>query len=85
MGMRLSEPEIQSDPRNHCVKAFEYFPSTERSYFLLVMPYLLAFDKPDFVFVDEVIDFMNQTLEVFTLVARIHSSSKARSGLDILT
>ena len=64
MSSHLTSPQLRADPRNHCVVTLDYFESTDDCYFL-VMPYLCEFDKPEFKFVDEVIDFISQTLEVF--------------------
>ena len=64
MGSHLTSLQLRADPRNRCVPALDYFKSTDGCYFL-VMPYLCEFDEPKFEFVDEVINFINQTLEVF--------------------
>ena len=85
MATHLSESQIQSDTRNHCSSILEYFPSTDDSYLILVMPYLLPFYEPGFEFVDEVIEFINQTLEVFFSPFLIMTGFKALSGLDIPT
>lgn len=64
MAKLLSEPERRANPSNHCVPVFDVFESTEPGFSLLVMPFLLGMNEPPFAFVDEVLDFVQQTLEV---------------------
>ena len=50
---------------NHCVPIFEIFEDeTDGTIEFIVMPLLRRFDSPSFDTVDEVIDFMRQTLKV---------------------
>lgn len=61
----LSEPENLRDPTNHCVPIFDYFIDEEEDDMgYLVMPVLRRFNDPPFFYVDEVVDFIKQTLEV---------------------
>ncbi|KAL5513740.1 hypothetical protein ACEPAH_4140 [Sanghuangporus vaninii] len=73
------------DPRNHCVPITDSFADNldERIEFL-VMPVLRQFDNPPFRAVNEVIDFLKQTLEG---IAFMHSKNVAHrdcSDLNIM-
>ncbi|KAL5531073.1 hypothetical protein ACEPAG_3949 [Sanghuangporus baumii] len=61
----LSTRERLRDPMNHCVPIYDCFPNTRnaRGGFFIVMPLLRAFNEPSFAYVDEVVDFVRQTLE----------------------
>ncbi len=63
----LSLPERRSNPRNHAVPVLDFLTG-EGQYEFLVMPLLRPFHHPPFVFVDEVTDFIRQTLEVRPLL-----------------
>ena len=53
------------DPRNHCVPILDCFTDESLpNLTFLVMPLVRRFDNPPFFAVDEVLDFMRQTLEV---------------------
>ena len=58
----------QEDPLNHCVPLLEYFEvdcdQCDDKHCFAVTPLLRWFDSPDFVSVDEVLEFIRQTLEV---------------------
>ena len=61
----LTTTELRADPRNHCVPIIEVIDDPEddsRSY--MVMPFLRAADDPQFQYVKEVVDFVDQILEV---------------------
>lgn len=60
----LCDPERRDHPRNRTVPLLDHFKSTDDDIILLVLPYLCAFDVPPFSFVDEALDFIQQTLEV---------------------
>lgn len=60
----LSSEELLKDPRNHTVPILDVFKKDDESLTFMIMPFLNAFDKPMFSSVDEVIDFMRQTLQV---------------------
>lgn len=61
----LSSPGLLKDPRNHCVPILDVIREESLPHMeLLVMPLLRPFDKPPFFSVDEMLDFMKQTLEV---------------------
>lgn len=64
IGRMLSAAEHRQDPMNHCVPILEHFTDDDTGLNFLVMPLLRAFDDPPFYYVDEVLDFMRQTLEV---------------------
>jgi serine/threonine protein kinase len=70
---RFSEPETRDHPHNHCVPILDFFPSKDSNISLLVMPYLCRFNVPPLESVDEVVDFMQQTLEVRSGLVQIHS------------
>lgn len=60
----LNCEELLKDPHNHTVPILDVFKKDGESLTFMVMPFLSAFDEPTFSSVDEVIDFMRQTLEV---------------------
>ncbi|TDL19269.1 hypothetical protein BD410DRAFT_774138 [Rickenella mellea] len=60
----LSTPTRMQDPRNHCVPILDHFADpTDSSLIFIVMPMLRNFDSPPFFLVNEVVDFVHQTLE----------------------
>ena len=64
----LNSKEYREDARNHSVPALEHFTDAEDpniSY--AVMPFLREPDDPEFATVTEVLDFVDQLLEVFSL------------------
>ncbi|KAL5492792.1 hypothetical protein ACEPAI_4240 [Sanghuangporus weigelae] len=61
----LSTHERLRDRMNHCVPIYDCFLDTRnaRGGFFIVMHLLRAFNEPPFAYVDEVVDFVRQTLE----------------------
>jgi hypothetical protein len=66
IAMMLSAQDIHAEPENHCIPVIDHFEdpvNTTTSY--LVMPYLRpSHIDPDFLYVEEMVDFVNQVLEV---------------------
>lgn len=61
----LSSPERLQDPANHCTPILDSFEDQEDSNAAyIVMPLYRKFDDPPFYYVEEVVDFIRQTLEV---------------------
>ena len=61
----FSTEDRMRDPRNHCAPVLEYFEDEKLpEYGILVTPLFRAFNKPDFCSIDEVLEFIRQTLEV---------------------
>ena len=61
----FSAEERMRDPRNHCAPVLEYFEDEKLpEYGFLVTRLYRAFDDPDFCSIDEVLEFIRQTLEV---------------------
>lgn len=61
----FSSPLIREDPRNHCVPVLDAFPDNEdETLTYIVMPYLHEMNQPDFYWVGDVVDFVDQVLEV---------------------
>jgi len=61
----LSTPELREDPKNHCVPIIEVIDDPEYdSISYVVMPLLRSANDPPFQYVEEIIDFVNQILEV---------------------
>ena len=60
----LVSGELRNDLRNHTVPILDVFSATGEPVEFMVMPLLNMFDAPPFSAVDEVVDFMEQTLEV---------------------
>ncbi|KLO08637.1 hypothetical protein SCHPADRAFT_835082 [Schizopora paradoxa] len=65
----LSSPTLRSNPSNHAVPCPDYI-SGEGIHDFIVMPVLRRFNDPPFVFVDEVLDFIRQTLEGLVFLHR---------------
>lgn len=65
------------DPRNHCVPILDHFPDDKEPYTeFIVMPFLRPFNDPPFCYVDEVIDFVRQSLEVHPLQSTLDTVSE---------
>lgn len=65
LALSLSRRESSDDPRNHCVPILDVFADdTNPKFTYLVMPLLRHVDNPSFDFVDDVVDFLDQILEV---------------------
>ena len=61
----FSTDEKARDERNHCVPVLEYFEDENLAeYGILVMPLFRRFNDPKFLSIDEVLEFIGQTLEV---------------------
>lgn len=61
----FSSEELARDPMNHCVPILDIIrDDSEAQNEFLVMPLLRPFDLPPYFTVEEVLDFMKQTLEV---------------------
>lgn len=63
ISLLLSLPQLRKDPKNHAVPVLELITGDEHFDFL-VLPLLRRFDRPPFINVEEVVDFIQQTLEV---------------------
>ncbi|TDL21677.1 hypothetical protein BD410DRAFT_724031 [Rickenella mellea] len=60
----LSEPEIRRCPENHCVPVLDRFPAeADPNIDIIVMPFLFRLNEPRFEAVDQVLDFIRQTLD----------------------
>ncbi|OCB92166.1 hypothetical protein A7U60_g458 [Sanghuangporus baumii] len=74
-----------NDPRNHCVPIIDSFAdASDEKIEFLVMPLLRRFDDPSYRAVNEVVDFLKQTLEG---IAFMHSKNIAHrdcSDLNIM-
>ena len=69
----LSLPHLRENSQNHAVPILDFL-SGEHDHDYIVMPLLLRFDDPPFVFVEEVSDFVRQTLEVCVSIMSIFDS-----------
>ncbi|KAJ3776846.1 hypothetical protein FB446DRAFT_635306 [Lentinula raphanica] len=67
IGRIVSSKDMRSDPRNHCIPTYDRLEipkaTDEGKTCIVVMPYLVAWDKVDFQTVGEVIDFCSQVFE----------------------
>ncbi|THH15510.1 hypothetical protein EUX98_g9455 [Antrodiella citrinella] len=71
----LSSKDVNGNPNNHCVPVLDVLPDPlDPSNALLVMPYLRPFNDPPFEVIEEVMDFIRQTLEGLSF---IHSQGVA--------
>ncbi|TDL15597.1 hypothetical protein BD410DRAFT_902496 [Rickenella mellea] len=60
----LTKPERMLDPRNHCVPILDHFADDDDPFVhFIAMPVLRKFNNPPFYNVDEVLNFIEQTLE----------------------
>ena len=65
----FSSEDLRKDPRNHCVPVLEYFEDeTLPEHGFLVTPLFRNLNEPEFVSIDEVVEFIRQTLEVSLLI-----------------
>ncbi|KAJ3712454.1 kinase-like domain-containing protein [Lentinula raphanica] len=67
IGRLVASRDMQSDPRNHCVPIYDTMELPKarddgRNY-IVVMPYLVPWDKVEFQTVGEVVDFCSQVFE----------------------
>ncbi|KAE9385796.1 hypothetical protein BT96DRAFT_928625 [Gymnopus androsaceus JB14] len=86
IGRLLCSPSAQSEPRNHCVPIFETLQISETESLdypdrnlVVVMPYLVRWDRPDFSTVGEVVDFCSQIFEGLDFMHNLniaHNDSK---------
>ena len=60
----LDSGELRKDKRNITVPILDVFSEENSTMEFMVMPLLKQFDYPSFSSVDEVIEFMKQTLQV---------------------
>lgn len=68
--MYLSSPDLRADPTNHVAPLLDLLTGN-KEYDFIVMPVLRFFNDPPFVFVDEVLDFIQQSLEVRVTTSRL--------------
>ncbi|KAL5536309.1 hypothetical protein ACEPAF_130 [Sanghuangporus sanghuang] len=85
IGTFLSSPDLAKDPRNHCIPILdvireESVPNLE----FLVMPLLRPFNKPPFFRVDEMLDFMKQTLEGLVFMHSVGVTHRDCSDMNIM-
>lgn len=65
IALRLTGGPLFSDPRNHCVPVLDVIQDdVDPTVSYLVMPFLRLMDNPEFEYVEEVVDFVNQILDV---------------------
>ena len=61
----LSSANLLHDPHNHCVPILDVLNDpVDSTRSLMVMPYLRPFNDPEFLYLVEAIDFMDQMLQV---------------------
>ncbi|KAL5513758.1 hypothetical protein ACEPAH_4159 [Sanghuangporus vaninii] len=77
----LDSEELRKDPRNITVPLLDVFREEEDTMEFMVMPLLKSFDDPSFSSVDEVIDFMKQTLQGLSFM---HSKGVAHRDCSVL-
>lgn len=74
IALYFSQPTIRDDPRNHCVPILDHFLDDENPNIgYLVMPLLRQFDDPPLQFVEEVLEFVDQVMQVRSLFETIYS------------
>ncbi|KAL5536267.1 hypothetical protein ACEPAF_88 [Sanghuangporus sanghuang] len=81
----LSEPQRLEHPRNHAAPLLDEFADTEDPNFTyIVLPLLLYYYRPDFYFVDEVVDFFRQLLEGVQYMHEVGVAHRDCSILNIM-
>lgn len=61
----LYNESTRTDPRNHCVPILDVFPDeVDPDFSYVVMPHLRLANDPPFQFVEEVVEFVDQILDV---------------------
>ncbi|THH20215.1 hypothetical protein EUX98_g8621 [Antrodiella citrinella] len=81
----LSAKSLSSSPNNHCVPVLDVLTDpVEPSQNLLVMPYLRPFYDPPFEVVEEVLDFIKQTLEGLAFVHSQRVAHRDCSTMNIM-
>ncbi len=81
----LSRPALRAKSSNHTVPLLDFIKGNDE-YDFIVMPLLRFFDDPPFVFVDEALDFIRQSLKVgFFLIFLRSAALTPFEGIGILT
>ncbi|KAL5530897.1 hypothetical protein ACEPAG_3773 [Sanghuangporus baumii] len=80
----LTSKELSQDPRNHTVPILDVFKKDGFALKFMVMPLLSIFDEPPFSSIDEVIDFMKQTLEGLSFMHENGVAHRDCSYLNIM-
>lgn len=69
----FSEAPRRDDTRNHCVPVLDSFQDDEDSAIsYIVMPFLRPIDDPEFYFVNDVVECVDQLLEGLTFIHEHH-------------
>ncbi|KAH7889230.1 kinase-like domain-containing protein [Phlebopus sp. FC_14] len=80
----LSECQ-RNDPHNHCVPIIDNFPdNTDPHVHYIVMPLLRAFNEPDLETVEDVVDFVDQTLEGLAFMHRHNVAHRDCANRNIM-
>jgi len=81
----LSRPTLRAESSNHTVPLLDIIEGNDE-YDFLVMPLLRFFDDPPFrvMFVDEVLDFVQQSLEGLVFLHRVGVAHRDCSVLNIM-
>ncbi|OCB91923.1 hypothetical protein A7U60_g791 [Sanghuangporus baumii] len=85
IGTFLSSPDLAKDPRNHCVPILDVIrdESAPNSEFL-ILPLLRPFNIPPFFSVDEMLDFVKQTLEGLAFMHNVGVAHRDCSDMNIM-
>jgi len=79
----LSDLRLRGDTRNHAVPLLDLLVGEEDHDFL-VMPLLRHFDDPRFLYVEEVVDFVCQTLEGLAFLHEVGVAHRDCSDLNVM-
>lgn len=60
----LSQESFLSDKRNHCIPLLDVLDTGKGDQVFLVIPLLRAFHRPEFVSLEDAVEFVKQTIEV---------------------
>ncbi|KAF9226736.1 hypothetical protein BS17DRAFT_696424 [Gyrodon lividus] len=81
----LSSPEARKDDRNHCVTVLEVFrDQMDEQVWFIVMPLLRPFNEPPFDTVDEVVHFVDQSIEGLVFMHEHHVAHRDCAAANIM-
>ncbi|KAH9920144.1 uncharacterized protein B0H18DRAFT_1025314 [Fomitopsis serialis] len=84
IGQFLSSDQITFGPRNRCVRILEVLPDpTEKNISIIVMPYLKAFNDPDFLTFGEAVTCLKQLIEGLRVMHENHVAHRYDYCFDI--
>ncbi|TFY60102.1 hypothetical protein EVJ58_g5351 [Rhodofomes roseus] len=85
VGQFLSSDEITSDPRNHCVRIMDVLSDpSEPNVSIVVLPYLRAFNDPEFLTFREALACLKQLIEGLRVMHENHVAHRDISSMNVM-